>query len=211
MATPVKATPHKQRKIKIVVIGDTNCGKSALIRRFMATKDKPYSKKVGAAQAKSTPNVQQKNNYKMRSGVEIDIQVWDTDGGQEMLTVTRSDFRHAQGIIVVYDITNQKSFENSFHWFAELERFSNKTQKPAVMLLGNKLDLAKGRQVKSDTAQGEASSKRMLFRECSAESGENVMAAFEEILNKAHIKMTKLQPSKKKPDNDTKGGMCTLL
>eukprot|EP01052_Picozoa_sp_SAG31_P064282 SAG31_NODE_23151_length_510_cov_0.768856_1_plen_114_part_10 len=76
---------------------------------------------------------------------------WDTAGQERFRTITSSYYRGANGIIVIYDITDKDSFENVKHWLGEIERYAN--DGVVKMLIGNKSDLTEKRMVDAETAK----------------------------------------------------------
>ena len=96
------------------------------------------------------------------------------------------------GALLVYDITKLKSFENIEKWLQELR--DNGQPNMALMLIGNKTDLAKMREVKTEDAATYAEKESMAILETSALDSTNVNFAFECIINGKQIKqsMTKM-------------------
>jgi Ras-related protein Rab-1A len=76
---------------------------------------------------------------------------WDTAGQDRFRTITSSYYRGADGIIIVYDLTDRQSFDNVKNWLEEIEKYvEEKTKK---YIVGNKNDLEERRQVKAEEAQ----------------------------------------------------------
>lgn len=70
----------------------------------------------------------------------------DTAGQERFRTITTAYYRGAMGIMLVYDVTNEKSFDNIKNWIRNIEE--NASADVEKMLLGNKCELSSGRQVK---------------------------------------------------------------
>lgn len=105
----------------------------------------------------------------------VKLQIWDTAGQERFRTITSAYYRGADGIIMVYDVTNQESFDHVQDWLQEVNRYSS--EGTSKLLIGNKSD----REDKIvTTAQGEeyASKLDMPFLETSAKTANNVEAAF---------------------------------
>jgi len=71
-------------------------------------------------------------------GQVIKLQIWDTAGQERFRTLTASYYRGAQGIIIVYDVTDRDSFENVRNWIQEIEKYSKSNV--CKVLVGNKCD-----------------------------------------------------------------------
>jgi small GTP-binding protein len=72
-------------------------------------------------------------------GQRIKAKVWDTAGQERFRTITRSYYRNAQGILLVYDVTRRQSFINIRNWMKEIDFHTR--GKVAITLVGNKCDL----------------------------------------------------------------------
>ena len=108
------------------------------------------------------------------------LQLWDTPGEMDMLTVTRSDFRHAQSIVVAYDSCVPASLDNAMNWVKEIDRFCGRPL-PIKLLLGCKSDKKSKSSVPKEKAEDIASKMGMIYAECSAEDGTNVDATFRKL------------------------------
>lgn len=109
-------------------------------------------------------------------GKTIKLQIWDTAGQERFRTITSSYYRGAQGIIIVYDITDQTSFENVKQWLGEIERYAS--ENVVKLLVGNKADLEEKRAVSKESAEALASEAGIGFMETSAKASQMVEQAF---------------------------------
>ena len=80
----------------------------------------------------------------------VKLQMWDTAGQEKFKNITNAYYKGAQGIVVVFDVTDRKSFQDVQGWVAESERMVNGN--PVRLLIGNKCDLCSERQVTSEEA-----------------------------------------------------------
>lgn len=107
------------------------------------------------------------------------LQLWDTAGQERFRSLIPSYIRDSSVAVVVYDITNKKTFENTRKWVDDVR--GERGNDVIIVLVGNKTDLNDKREV--TTAQGEEEAKKnnLMFIETSAKVGHNVKALFKRI------------------------------
>ena len=169
---------------KLLLIGDSGVGKSCLLLRFADdTYTESYISTIGV-------------DFKIRTieldGKTIKLQIWDTAGQERFRTITSSYYRGAHGIIVVYDVTDNESFNNVKQWLHEIDRYAcENVNKP---LVGNKSDLTSKRVVSTEQGKEFADSLGIEFLETSAKTSTNVEQAFLTMASQIKARM-KTQPS----------------
>jgi small GTP-binding protein len=152
-------------------------------------------------------------------GKSVKLQIWDTAGQERFRNIISSYYRGAQGIMLVYDITDLESFQNLNSWLIEIEKNANKNV--FKLLIGNKSDLESQRQVQFDEGKAFAESNGMKFIETSAKTDQKVKEAFETLTKeiiKDNLNKNKLSDEEKhkiKLNSNTtdinktkKGGCC---
>merc|ERR1712045_1074623 len=112
----------------------------------------------------------------MGDGKTIKLQIWDTAGQERFRTITSSYYRGAHGIIVVYDVTDNESFNNVKQWLHEIDRYA--CENVNKLLVGNKSDLTTKKVVDFSAAKEYADTLNIPFLETSAKSATNVEQAF---------------------------------
>lgn len=85
-------------------------------------------------------------------GKKIKLQIWDTAGQERFHTITTSYYRGAMGIMLVYDVANEKSFDNIVKWLRNIDEHANEDVEK--MILGNKCDMEDKRQVSKERGEG---------------------------------------------------------
>ena len=155
-------------EFKLLLIGDSGAGKSCLLLRFA---DDTYTESYI-----STIGVDFKSRTIEVDGKTIKLQIWDTAGQERFRTITSSYYRGTHGIIVVFDVTDQESFDNVKQWLHEIDRYASANVKK--LLVGNKCDLASKRAVPTEQAAAFAESLGVEYLETSAKSALNVEKAF---------------------------------
>lgn len=153
---------------KILMVGDSGVGKSSLLLRFT---DDTFSENFI-----STIGVDFKIRTVNHEGRVIKMQIWDTAGQERFRTITSSYYRGAHGVILVYDVTDQVSFNNARQWLTEIERYA--CGHVVKLLVGNKCDLTTKRVVDQLTGKEFADQFNLPFLEASAKDGSNVETAF---------------------------------
>eukprot|EP01112_Ceratiomyxa_fruticulosa_P009337 TRINITY_DN2431_c0_g1_i31.p1 TRINITY_DN2431_c0_g1~~TRINITY_DN2431_c0_g1_i31.p1 ORF type:complete len:187 (-),score=43.10 TRINITY_DN2431_c0_g1_i31:107-667(-) len=109
------------------------------------------------------------------NGKLVKLQVWDTVGQEKFDTITSSYYRGAQGLLLVFDVSNAESFNSVAGWEAESSKFGHDLIKHKV-LVGNKTD--KPRVVSEDVAQTKAAEMGYGYVETCAAQNQNVEQAF---------------------------------
>lgn len=116
---------------KYIIIGDTSVGKSCLLLKFMdGTFRQKHEITIGVEFGSKILNVAGKN---------VKLQVWDTAGQESFKSITRGYYRSAAAALLVYDVTNEKSFRNVERWLEDIKQFSSSNIE--VILVANKADL----------------------------------------------------------------------
>ncbi|KAK6067788.1 Ras family protein [Seiridium cupressi] len=179
--------------IKLLLIGDSGVGKSCCLLRFSEDSFTPsFITTIGI-------------DFKIRTieldGKRVKLQIWDTAGQERFRTITTAYYRGAMGILLVYDVTDQRSFDNIRTWFANVEQHA--TEGVNKILIGNKCDWEDKRVV--STEQGEALAKELgiPFLEVSAKSNINIDKAFYSLAG--DIKKRIIDTSKDQPAGGSSG------
>ena len=153
---------------KLLLIGDSGVGKSTLLLRFAD----------GIFTDKFTPTIgiDFRNKTIELDGKVIKLLTWDTSGQERFRAITEAYYRGAGGIIFIYDVTKQTSFDRVEHWLVDISKHARKDV--PRLLIGNKSDLSDKRVVDYITAKQYADSVNMPFIETSAKCAANVEQAF---------------------------------
>mmetsp|Transcript_47446 Transcript_47446/g.111670 ORF Transcript_47446/g.111670 Transcript_47446/m.111670 type:complete len:232 (-) Transcript_47446:73-768(-) len=155
---------------KIVLIGDSNVGKTSILTRFS---DDSFSESFIA-----TIGV----DFRVRT-LEVDaklvkLQIWDTAGQERFRTITSAYYRGADGIVIVYDVTCQESFDHVETWLGEIARYTT-VDSVSKLVIGNKSDLEDKRAVDPKVAEAFCEGRGIPWLEGSAKTNEKVDEAFQ--------------------------------
>ena len=168
-------------KLKVVVVGDSGVGKTNLIKRFIVNIYNPNTKATVGVEFLS-------KSYKINDQV-FKIEIWDTAGQERYKSITAAYYKGAKGALIVYDITQKDSFENINKWMSEVRDKSTKDLK--ILIVGNKTDLVDERQVSTEEALSKAKELESPVMEASALDGNNVKAAFYDLLKEMYKEIKK--------------------
>jgi len=154
--------------VKVVVLGDSGVGKSCLLKQFAkGLYDDLYVSTIG---------VDFETKKVSLDGALIKLYLWDTAGQERFRNITRSYYRGADAVLLVYDVTDEQSFGNVRLWLQDLR---NSTSRPVVtVLVGNKADLESRRVVSGEQGEVLAKELELPFFEASAKTSLNIESIF---------------------------------
>ena len=178
---------------KIIIIGDTSVGKTALLSKYLKGVF-PTSPLSTVATEFATKIIQ------IKEGGYIKAQIWDTAGQEKYKSITFHHYKKSVGGLIVYDVTKRSSFDNVKNWYNDLINLGEKGC--VIALVGNKLDLVerneRKREVSKLEAQAYAEDNHMLFFETSAYNGTNINDIFEELLQTIYTERRKIPELKER-------------
>ena len=162
----------KLHTFKVLILGDPSVGKSCFLIRYTEdTFQDVYLSTIGMD-----------CKYKkvdLENGESIRLQLWDTAGQDRFRSITRNLYKGAAGIILIYDVTNRKTFESIKNWVESIR--AEVSNKVVIVLVGNKIDKKAQIDVKTEEGDNLAEEFNLPFFECSALTGENINEAFVEL------------------------------
>jgi len=159
-------------KIRIMLIGDSNVGKTSIIKRYCKNQFSPsYISTVG---------IDFETKYLKINGKMVNLQIWDTAGQERYKVLAKNYFKNSDGFIIVYDITDKKTFNNVANWITQIKESASENVKS--VLLGNKSDLDQLRQVETIDGKNLADNYNFKFYETSAQKGDNINKAFIDLI-----------------------------
>jgi small GTP-binding protein len=157
-----------EQLVKILILGDSNVGKTNFLLRYTENNFvENYITTIGFDYKSSIAEIENK---------KIKLQIWDTAGQERFMSVTRNLLIKVQGIIVMYDITSLKSFENTEKWISSIKENANNNI--PIMIIGNKCDLEANRQVPLIKLKELANEYGIEYAEGSAKDDINVVSTF---------------------------------
>lgn len=151
---------------KIIIIGNSGTGKSAILNRYSDnTFDERHCSTIGV-------------DFKIKSvtidNTKIKLQIWDTAGQERFKTITSAYYRGANGIFLVYDVSDIESFVNLEKWVEDVRKYA--APNPKIFVVANKIDLQ--RRITEKQGKKFAESINAEYVEISAKDNLNVELSF---------------------------------
>ncbi|KAM3867469.1 LOW QUALITY PROTEIN: ras and EF-hand domain-containing protein homolog [Diretmus argenteus] len=191
-----------EKAYRIVLAGDAAVGKSCFLLRLC--------KNEFRSNTSATLGVDFQMKTLIVDGEPTLLQLWDTAGQERFRSIAKSYFRRADGVLLLYDVTCEKSFLNVREWVDMIEDVSQ--DDIPIMLVGNKCDLRQEGISCVPTSYGEklAMTYNALFCETSAKDGSNILEAVlhlaREVTKQVHFdeidnSVTSLTATRNKPNS----------
>ncbi|EZG61125.1 Rab-related GTPase family protein [Gregarina niphandrodes] len=163
--------------IKLLLIGNSGVGKSSCLLRYVGENfDEGLLATIG---------VDFRIKYETIGKKTYKLAVWDTAGQERFRGLTSSYYKGAQGVILMYDVSDRDSFASLDGWMKEIQKHCNTTN-PVLCVIGNKIDTRRNSSNFVSTEEGRefAMAHQMLFVETSAKTSEGIELAFDELVHK---------------------------
>ena len=165
---------------KLLIIGNSSVGKTSFLFR--------YADDSFTSAFVSTVGIDFKVKTVFRNDKRVKLQIWDTAGQERYRTITTAYYRGAMGFILMYDITNEESFNAVQDWVTQIKTYS--WDNAQVILVGNKCDMAADRVVAYERGKQLADHLGLEFFETSAKENVNVKQVFERLVSMICDKMS---------------------
>ena len=157
--------------IKVVLLGESGVGKTSIISQFISKKFNPKcSTSVSAQFTSKTIDFQD-----AKKSIRFDI--WDTVGQEKYRSITRDYLRNSDGVFLVFDLHNKKSFDSLNYWLEELNN-SDINKNCVKILIGNKSDY-KEKEIDDETINKFSEENGLKYLAVSAKEGVNIESMFE--------------------------------
>ena len=156
---------------KIIVCGDPSVGKTSTILRYTDNAFiRTYIPTLGVSISEKLIKVQEEN---------VNLICWDIAGQSKFEVMRRHFYQGAEAVIVIFDLTNRKSFESVSGWYKDIKRYIEVYDKTLIgFILGNKEDLVSERKISTKEANRVAKSLNIEYIETSAKTGKNLEKIF---------------------------------
>ena len=158
-------------QFKITFLGNSGVGKSAILFRFA---DNTYYDSYI-----STIGVDFKIKLIPYNNKIVKLHIWDTAGQERFRTITTSYYRNTDGVILVFDVTDNKSFDQLDNWITEIKKYNTEF---SMILIGNKTD-KNNRCISREQAENYAKKYGINYIETSAKADNNINNAINLIVD----------------------------
>lgn len=183
---------NKEIILKYVIVGDSGCGKSSLINQYMTNEfDENVPTTIGVEFYVK--------RFKLNN-IDYRLHIWDLAGQERFKAIARSYYRNCDGVLMMFDLTNHKSFNSLKYWYNEMLNMYDLENvdkyNPSILVIGNKNDIPY-RDIDNDEIEDFLEGKNIVnYMECSAKTGENVLDIFDMLNKVVDDRITKYNPNK---------------
>ena len=163
--------PHLS--IKILTLGNSTVGKTSYLVRNISNKFEPVLSTIGYDILTKI--------ISLENGKKVNVRFYDTSGQERYHSLPYNFIKGADGIILMYDITNRESFDSISRWWDDI--LKNKKKDFPVILVGNKSDLKNERKVQKEEGESKANELNTKFYEVSNKDGTNLKESSRDIIS----------------------------
>ena len=189
--------PETEYILKYIMIGDSGVGKSSILNTYMTNN---FDKNIN-----STIGVEFYTKEFEMDDKKFKIHLWDLAGQERFKSIIKSYYRKCNGVLLIFDLTDKRSFESVNYWYNELLRMypleNDDEYNPSIFLIGNKNDMPYRNILTKDVEMMISGKKITNYMECSAKTGDNINDIFnmlndtiyQEVKNHNHLeKLSKI-------------------
>ena len=162
---------------KVVLVGNSGVGKTCIINQYITNVfNEEQLTTTGATYSTKKLFIESKNKT-------ISFEIWDTAGQEKYRSLTKMFYKDSSIVIMVYDITNEESFNDiKNYWFEEV--INNINENVIMAIVGNKNDLIENEKVNEEEVKNFANEKGMHYAFISAKMKNGIDELFKDIGNK---------------------------
>lgn len=195
-------------KMNLILVGESGVGKTSLLNQYTRGIFQSQVIATVGSSVKLLLGLEYFAKEELIEGRKTKIKLWDTAGQEQYKSLTKNFYRNANGIIIVFDVSNRKSFDAVKEWLQNVKDHSPKETK--VVIVGNKLDLE--REVSENEGIFLAQSEKIKYFDCSAKENKGfqdcVVELTREISNANKPKIDHTLENLKKVEHDKNYCSC---
>ena len=201
---------NEQGALSFILIGDSTVGKTCFLNR--------YFKNTFVEAFLSTIGIDKEIKHVKVGNDSYKLTVWDTAGQERFRCLPKKYYQNADGVLLLFDVTNEETFTSVSNWVKDVKQNSSKTisndankqENISLYLIGNKIDLP-NRVISKEKAEEMAKSLGMKYFEVSCKINMNIPEVMARMIMECHMKANhidncfQLAPAKKGDDKKKKG------
>jgi len=182
---------NKIKSLKLMLVGEAAVGKSSIMYR--------YTQNTFTYSMLGTAGIDFKKKDVVVDDTKIKIVLFDTAGHDRFRKIIKNHCRGANGIVIVYDVSEESSIEKLSNWMTDIQENADKDVE--LLLLGNKVDIAE-RKISEEQSKELSQRLNIPMLETSAKTGFNIEEAFDLIINNI-LKKEKFETEKTTENRET--------
>nr|XP_009912115.1 PREDICTED: ras-related protein Rab-44-like [Haliaeetus albicilla] len=167
----------------VLFIGDSHVGKTSFLYRLHTDTFNPH--------LTATVGLDYQVKNLIVDNKHFALRLWDSAGQERYHSMTKQFFRKADGVVLMYDITSEYSFSDVRYWLSCIQEGAE--DGVAILLLGNKTDCTEDRKVPTEEGERLAKEHQLMFYECSAASGHNVLESMVSLIRLLKVREDELK------------------
>eukprot|EP01022_Parablepharisma_sp_SALTPOND_P020445 TRINITY_DN3733_c0_g1_i1.p1 TRINITY_DN3733_c0_g1~~TRINITY_DN3733_c0_g1_i1.p1 ORF type:complete len:230 (+),score=20.84 TRINITY_DN3733_c0_g1_i1:142-831(+) len=160
------------KKVQILTLGDGKVGKTSILKR--------YNEDAFTSHHLTTIGIDFITKDVRVGNDNVTVKIWDTAGQERFRTITHTFYKQAEGVLLVFDVTDRMSYENLHAWVNSIHEHAD--EKIIKYLIANKIDLSEERKVSKEEGQKMANQYKMKYFETSAKSNINITESIESLV-----------------------------
>ena len=183
-----KLSQETPSTLTLVLLGDSTVGKTSFSDRFFKNK---FTESFLATIGIDNDSIFIRVNKEL-----LKLTIWDTAGQERFRSLPKKYYQNADGILLLYDVTNPSTFDNITNWMKDIKENTNKQTTAdgmTIFLIGNKCDMVNERKVNKDTAEALAKNLGMQYQEVSCKLNMNITETINKMILECYKKVSGVQ------------------
>lgn len=182
-----KKAEKKVPVMSIIAVGSTEKGQTALIKCYeqLLNKENNLNSRDNRTIVTGYSTIDYTIKEEQNKEIKLKIKIWDSISNERLKTIVFCAIKNVQGIFLVYDVANKKTFDDLSEWINGIKDYKDISTFP-IIIIGNRINLEDKRQVTVEEAQKFAGIYQLPYFETSSLTGEGVKEAFSALIQKVY-------------------------
>ena len=173
---------NAEGSLSLILVGDSTVGKTCFLNRYFKNQFKSTISNIG---------IDKDIKFVKINGSIYKLTVWDTVGQERFRSLPKKYYQNADGVLLLFDVTNEETFTNVSNWMKDIKDNSSKESDIIIYLIGNKIDLD-DRKVSKESAEELAQSLGMKYFDVSCKNNLNVYEIMSRMIMECHMKFNNI-------------------